>query len=51
MVNFIPEDKIEKAAIEVFVNNPGYTIYATRCDAVYNHYYIMATSGDMRAFT
>jgi type I restriction enzyme R subunit len=25
-------------------------IYATKCDAVYEHYYIMATSGDMRAF-
>jgi type I restriction enzyme, R subunit len=25
-------------------------IYSTKCDAVYEHYYIMATSGDARAF-
>lgn len=25
-------------------------IYATKCDAVFDHYYIMATSGDQRAF-
>lgn len=25
-------------------------IYATKCDAVFDHYYIMATSGDARAF-
>ncbi|HUN21747.1 MAG TPA: type I restriction endonuclease subunit R [Anaerolineales bacterium] len=25
-------------------------IYVTKCDAVFNHYYIMATSGDSRAF-
>jgi len=25
-------------------------IYATKCDAVFDHYYIMATSGDRRAF-
>lgn len=25
-------------------------IYSTKCDAIYDHYYIMATSGDMRAF-
>jgi type I restriction enzyme, R subunit len=25
-------------------------IYSTKCDAVYDHYYIMATSGDSRAF-
>lgn len=25
-------------------------IYATKCDAIYEHYHIMATSGDMRAF-
>lgn len=25
-------------------------IYATKCDAIYDHYYIMATSGDRRAF-
>lgn len=26
------------------------TIYTTKCDAVFDHYYIMATSGDQRAF-
>lgn len=25
-------------------------IYATKCDAVFDHYYIMVTSGDARAF-
>ncbi|MGB3199181.1 MAG: hypothetical protein WBB17_15765, partial [Saprospiraceae bacterium] len=41
---------IKKVLDEALPNTYDRAIFANKCDAVYDHYYIMATSGNSRAF-